>query len=330
MDGPTALERAAGEQISVASGAAAMTFLVYDILLSFDEEVRFIWTKRWNLVKCVYFFIRYFPLLVQISIIFIGTELTPQFHFTSHDCFIWEVYQGVATIGCTAAVDYILLLRVFALYFENKTMRYLLGILYALEILGMSLGLAFAAPGFRYDDICLTTLVPRSMLLYGAATGLFQVLLFVLTLYRFAGRLRRGRNHHDGVASLLMRDGTWAFFLLFSFTVSQGSVYLVKNKAVVGLFYGWCLTCYSFVGYRVLLNIHKLSVAPGSASPRTRRHEFTSVMPGVPPFSSGAPPDSYSAYSYELSDLSSPAATTLSTGRNDDHSVIPPHRKDQA
>ena len=45
------------------------------------------------------------------SILLIGTELTPSFHFTSHDCYIWQIYQGVAISLILTAVDTILILR---------------------------------------------------------------------------------------------------------------------------------------------------------------------------------------------------------------------------
>ena len=45
------------------------------------------------------------------SILLIGTELTPPFHFTPHDCYIWQVYQAVALSLILTVVDIILILR---------------------------------------------------------------------------------------------------------------------------------------------------------------------------------------------------------------------------
>ena len=45
------------------------------------------------------------------SILLIGSELTPHFHFSSHDCYIWQVYQGVAAGAIFTTVDTILILR---------------------------------------------------------------------------------------------------------------------------------------------------------------------------------------------------------------------------
>ncbi|KAJ7489677.1 hypothetical protein B0H11DRAFT_2011976 [Mycena galericulata] len=94
-----------------AQGFAALSLLAYDIICTLDEEVAVIWIRRWTAMKCLFFFIRYFPLLLQISILFVGTELTPQFHFTFRDCEVWSIYQAAAALLIVLAVDYMLTLR---------------------------------------------------------------------------------------------------------------------------------------------------------------------------------------------------------------------------
>lgn len=45
------------------------------------------------------------------AILFVGTELSPAFHFTPHDCFIWQVFQGVSAFLIIIATDLVLVLR---------------------------------------------------------------------------------------------------------------------------------------------------------------------------------------------------------------------------
>lgn len=54
---------------------------------------------------------------------------------------------------------------------------------------------------------------------------LFQAFLFVLTAYRFYGTLKAGWGDVP-LMLLLMRDGTWAFFLLFCEPTMSGCVVL--------------------------------------------------------------------------------------------------------
>ncbi|KIK67865.1 hypothetical protein GYMLUDRAFT_797010 [Collybiopsis luxurians FD-317 M1] len=255
---PTPKQLAAGTLAVDRSSVAALAFLVYDIMLTVHEEVDIIWPRPWSLMKFNYFFIRYLPVLFQIPLLLVGTELSPQFHFTNHACFIWEIYQGAASISTTIGVDYILISRVYAFYFDNRAVRWIVSISFALEICIMCVGLALTLPGIRYDPICLNVDVPITLLVYAAGTILFQALLFVFTVFKFILAIRSGWGRVP-IVLLLMRDGTWAFFVIFAVLVCNASLYGLKNTAFAGILYSWVLTIYSFCGYRVLLNIGHLT-----------------------------------------------------------------------
>ncbi|KAJ7619851.1 hypothetical protein DFH06DRAFT_1341932 [Mycena polygramma] len=42
---------------------SAVTFLAFDICITFDDEVQYVWKERWSLPKGLYLFGRYFGLL---------------------------------------------------------------------------------------------------------------------------------------------------------------------------------------------------------------------------------------------------------------------------
>ncbi|KAH9485097.1 hypothetical protein JR316_0002004 [Psilocybe cubensis] len=256
---------ARGAQAVNRSSVAALTFLVWDVLITMDDEacsneslVKLIWPRSWTYTKYVYFLARYLPIMTQISILFIGTELSAYFHFTTHDCYIWQIYQGVAASVIVGAVDTILILRVHALYHGNQIIRRVVAVFYAMEIIGMAIGLALALPGVTYDNLCLVLSVPHSLIIYGGATIVFQFFLFSLTLYKFIEAARSGWGDVPLIV-LLMRDGTWAFFLLFFIYVGQLSLYALPNTSYAGVLYGWLLTIFSFCGYRILHNINRLA-----------------------------------------------------------------------
>jgi len=255
---PTATEEAIGREAVQCSSVAALTLLLWDILITVDDEVKFIWPKPWTLTKFLYFYSRYVPLMVQVSILFVGTDLSAALHFTPHDCYIWQVYQGIAVLSIVGTVDVILMLRVVALYHGYPPMRTILVLLYILELVGMSVGIGLAVPGIRYDEICLVTDVPPSLAVYGGAAISFQVIVFVLTVWKFFEAVRSGWGDVP-IILLLMRDGTWAFVLLMAVYIGQASLYGLKNRALSGVLFGWLLTAFSFSGYRILLNLNHLS-----------------------------------------------------------------------
>ncbi|KAJ7188604.1 hypothetical protein C8R46DRAFT_878657 [Mycena filopes] len=177
--------------------------------------------KSWSPMKFLYLFVRYIPLVVQMSILTIGSpEWTPFFHFTAHDCFVWNVYQGVATVLIFAAVDYILILRVYALYHNNLIMRKVVLLAFALELCGMCIGLGLSLPGIQFDDICVVTGISSALIIYAAQRGYSQTFLFSLTVFKFVQALRQGWGGAP-LLGLVLRDGVWAFFLIFGvFTLS--------------------------------------------------------------------------------------------------------------
>jgi hypothetical protein len=121
------------------------------------------------------------------SILCVGTELTPHFHFNQYDCFIWQVYQAVAATSVIIAVDTILILRglslslsicsslylttwlweiVFALFKNSPIIHNIIRIAFAGEIICMILGITLAIPKVRYNDICLVVYAPTSFALW--------------------------------------------------------------------------------------------------------------------------------------------------------------------
>ncbi|KAF8904436.1 hypothetical protein CPB84DRAFT_673932 [Gymnopilus junonius] len=261
---------AAGAQAVNRSSVAALTFLLWDILITMDDEVKYIWSRAWSYTKCIYFFVRYLPVMVQISILFIGTELTPHFHFTPHDCYIWQIYQGVAASSVVVTVDTVLILRIHALYHGHLAIRRVVGVFFLLEIVGMVVGLALSLPGVTFDNLCLVVHVPGPLILYGASSIVFQSFLFSLTVYKYMQAARSGWGDVPLII-LLMRDGTWAFFLLFVVYVGQIGLYaLPKDKdPFAGVLFGWLLTAFSFSGYRILINLNHLAENTNGSQNRT-------------------------------------------------------------
>ncbi|KDQ55171.1 hypothetical protein JAAARDRAFT_60123 [Jaapia argillacea MUCL 33604] len=262
---PSGVYEAAAVQAVNRSSVAALAFLVYDVALTFGDEINFIWLRPWTYTKILFFYVRYMAIVIQFSTLFITGELSFNLQYSHHACYIWQVWQGGSVVSVTLAVDFILILRVHALYGGNKIITSIIGFFYIAEIVAMITSLVIAIPGMDYDSICLINYSPSLILLCGAASVLFQGLLFGFTAYQFFVGLRRGRGR---LVTLLMRDGTWAFFLIFSIVVLY-TILLVVDTTYSGIFYGWTLTALSIAGYRILLNLQSLSPSPRTRSTTT-------------------------------------------------------------
>ena len=196
----------------------------------------------------------YLPFLLSSSLLFVGTELSISFHYTESDCVKWYIFQEVGTQLLVASVESILIVRgmlstfltliatnyspvihfskVHALYDRNRKVIVPLVVLFLLENLAMIVTLIFVVPGVRFDATCtvvhsppsliifayghilLTSSVVLTLVLYSAAFVSFESVLFILTLAKFLVALRSGWGRTP-VVFLLVRDGTWAFILIF-------------------------------------------------------------------------------------------------------------------
>ena len=122
--------------------------------------------------------------------------------------------------------------EVHALYDRNLTVTVPLVVLFLVENIAMIVTLIIVIPGVRFDIACTVIRSPPSLLIFGytpillissailtssfssAAFILFETVLFVLTLIKFMVALRSGWGRTP-VVFLLVRDGTWAFILIF-------------------------------------------------------------------------------------------------------------------
>jgi len=99
------------------SFVAALTFCSYDIILSFGEEAKYIWGSRWSTVKVLYFIVRYYSLVYLITLVGIYTSVNVSVP-VCQQYFLWSINGGSPVF--IIALDGILLLRVVALYKQDK------------------------------------------------------------------------------------------------------------------------------------------------------------------------------------------------------------------
>ncbi|KAJ2913711.1 hypothetical protein MD484_g6707, partial [Candolleomyces efflorescens] len=242
-------------ELTISLAASALTFLLYDILVTLPDEVQFMWGNPWSLTKLAFFFIRYFPPLLGFSVQFYGAPLPLTYPYRA--CYIWNVYQALSSILIITTVDYILILRVFAMYPRNRTVRYISSFLYAAEIATMAIGAGIAVPKMVYDERCVVTDSPIIFMISAGFPVVYQGFLFLVTIWKFYQSVRAGWGDIP-IINLLVRDGTWAFCLLFAVLTSEAALYGFDVEAYTGFLYGWVNTAFSICGYRILLNINKL------------------------------------------------------------------------
>jgi len=194
---PNALLKIIGDTHIVAQfQVAALSALCYDILLTLDQEIQYIWKKRWSWPKILYLLARYYSLL-QLLVVFI-TASKPQ---TSKKlCQLYLLYY--TTFGGAAIsmmILYVILcVRLDALFGRQRRVRYFLWVVtivgFIVEILGSVLIAVDAFHGVRILDPsmrlygCTVKLDPRRktrfMIIAWTASLMNSTVYFLLLVYR--------------------------------------------------------------------------------------------------------------------------------------------------
>lgn len=248
-----------------ALSAAGHTVLIYDHLLTFNDEILYVWNAPWTVVKVLFLVNRYGNLTGQTLI-----RLEEAGILANNSQFFCQRFSIVTSsfmILSSESIHILVLIRVWAIWGTRRSMSiFLIGgyALYLLILLGVSfLGAHHdTSEVFQYLDlvkICVSAM-PKLMWLCYVGSFILDVVTFVLT----ARSLRRYSREFQGLYPsnlllLLVRDATMFFIfsminnamIAVSWTVYSNSPYTFLPKGFSG-------PLLSVAGQRVVLNLKSL------------------------------------------------------------------------
>ncbi|KAJ8593003.1 hypothetical protein M405DRAFT_635378 [Rhizopogon salebrosus TDB-379] len=235
---------------------SSFTFLLWDIMITSQNEIEYIWSKPWNsFFKWLYFYLRYFGLATQIFHLFTAPYLNSG-NASKSNCFIWYVYAAVLSQLHTTAVEIILAVRVYALFNRSRRIAILLGLLMILEYIMLVFMVCKYLPGVVIKPYCILSEPPPESVYHITVIMGTQTTLLGLTLMKHSLAKRAGWGRTP-LVSLLIRDGTTAYFIIcviFFFIVSFCKLH--EERSVMGFF--WLISIISSCGCRLIINTQHL------------------------------------------------------------------------
>lgn len=232
---------------------SAVMWMLYDTAIHFDVEMDCIWRRPKNWVKYAYGFVRYIPILNGGAVL----ALTADRRYPPSGCRGWIIDQLVVIECVTVVVELILMLRVYAMYNRNKVIAGMIALGFAAEVALMVTTLALVIPRQTFTPDCLVASSPGIYMAYWLSSLCFETFLFALTLYKFFQGITLDRRRHS-VLFLFVRDGTWAYAIIFAAMLLNTLMYQLVTTPLAGMGYFWALSVMSFAGSHVLLNIRRL------------------------------------------------------------------------
>ncbi|KDR75053.1 hypothetical protein GALMADRAFT_69522, partial [Galerina marginata CBS 339.88] len=233
---------------------ASLAFLVYDICITFDDEVNTIWSANRTIENAV-----------STRVLLVTDALKN-----------WYTCQVI--IGCIlmTAVEVVLMARVYALYKKNIRIRLLFTVMILGEITTVVVGIMMNRPGnnFRASSILLTS--PNSYTYFGISAIVSQITILGLTLIKYKIAVKGGWDKIP-IMLIMVRDGTVAFFILLVVTtLTVVATSMQAEYAPLGN--SWFLSIVACSGCRLILNMQN---APMRSVPSSTTDEPTVVLTTV-------------------------------------------------
>ncbi|CEL53936.1 hypothetical protein RSOLAG1IB_06718 [Rhizoctonia solani AG-1 IB] len=254
--------------------AAGYVLLLYDHLLTLQDEVKLIWPGPWSLVKILFLINRYsVPLVLTINSWemsgFTGPNSTT---VSTHHMFLIVVYcrrwvpiEGYIEITSLGVSNFLLLLRVHALYGRSRRVLVFLVILYGLTYISIlvtaTLALVHMIPRLSYSalaGICSVSEKPVTLQAVWAAPLGFEIIIFVMTLHKCLEHAKT-QQLQAPILRTLYRDGFLYFLVIVVMRILNLALWIVAPVSLIylGLYFIWALI--TLLISRLLLNLRNVS-----------------------------------------------------------------------
>ncbi|EPQ50397.1 hypothetical protein GLOTRDRAFT_133950 [Gloeophyllum trabeum ATCC 11539] len=278
---------------------ASSTIVIYDHLITLDQEIDLIWKASWTPGKVLFLTNRYYVLASVIfnNYVLFTTHLSDSdFSFNrSHmhslslhgnSCVKWFRWQGTTGLLVSMIAEIILQLRLYALYHLNRRVlvlmcgAFLVSAGTAAVIMGTVLARISAHSGLIPGlPFCIPVNVPSWFYTFWIPTLGFESLLCALALFRafkdFRSRtslFQSGRH----IVKILIRDSVIYYLIMFATYFTNLIIFLTGNVGVLESGIGFAVTMSCVMGSRLCLNIrdvhHELEVSTASQQQQQQQH----------------------------------------------------------
>jgi len=239
---------------------AGFTLLIYDHVLTFSDEVNYIWNARQGLVSVIFLLNRYIvPLVLAVDIYeTMGLSSGPT---SVLFCKVWTVVQSYITIASFMSIHAIVAWRLYALHGGQAWIR---RTLWVAAILYVSSSTAIITASLipiisdlrPYHHECVGT-IPTYLWTAWLPSVVFETLLFGLTV---VAMLRQEQRRSFSTLSLLLyRDGMLYFVAVTICSLFSLLVWALAGPSLIGLARYFALAMVNLAGSRLVLNLKGFS-----------------------------------------------------------------------
>ncbi|KAF4612707.1 hypothetical protein D9613_011759 [Agrocybe pediades] len=249
---------------------SALIAQVWDALISFSDEVEYLWRGKFTRIKALYCVARYLLLISQIigQISFFGFE--NRLSSVQKICSMIYLFKCVFSQVAVMTLEMVLAIRIYALYNRSlKAKRFLVTafmICSSLEMVGIGYMIR-SSSGERAICDSIPKTDSTGITLIGLGVGTSQFLAFIATVANLIMRDRAGFSRTP-LTSLILWEGVTTFTLVtiaISIMVLTELIRIKTEHGAERALWLWYIAVLSLVASRLILNMRKLKLADHEA-----------------------------------------------------------------
>ncbi|CAL1700259.1 unnamed protein product [Somion occarium] len=246
---------------------AAATLLVWDYLLTVDSEVTLMWPSPWSIMKVLFFWTRYLPVL-DISLVLFH-QLNPTISIST--CQVTSKTASWFLLIGIIVSEMILVIRTWAIWGRSKAIGITLTVCAVLacgSVLYVEKSFLDSLRFFTYPSRatagCLITTQNSIVAVSFIVVIIFETFLLILTSIKGIQHYRLANNR--GLTSVLYRDGILFYVYLFCTSMANFIVILAVPRDLANILVNIQRVLHSCLSARVVLNLREASQQESSTS----------------------------------------------------------------
>ncbi|KAI0795412.1 hypothetical protein C8Q75DRAFT_448834 [Abortiporus biennis] len=262
-----------------------VSILYYDYVITFSDEVSYVWFKPKSGAAWLFLLNRYFSLFADV-----GVNIGNFFPFKSElPCRRYSLYRTIVIVGAQVIVAVIMFLRTYALYGQTRSILYLMlsvgFILLGLSVWGVTKQQSMISVGYLGCHLVESIQMGIRTAIAWESLFAYDTMIFILTLLKTFRQRRRfkglassphyHRHAFGNLADLVFRDGAMYFGVMACANFANTMTFYGALKGVLSTF---ASSISVTMINRVMLNLRKIAVSSSSSlpssSPSNPAHDY--------------------------------------------------------
>lgn len=243
---------------------ASSAIIVYDHLITLDDELDLIWSGPWTVGKGLFILNRYYFLLS----VFVNNYGLLWAKLNDNFCLRFFQWQGWTGWFACALAEVILQMRIYALFFHERRVHIIMITCFVLTasasaaIMGYVLTHIDVLSRIPFTDVtfCFSPNIPDWFFAFWIPILVFESLLCALALLRGFQTFRTDQGIFQSsryLVRILVRDSIMYFLIMFVTYLTNLLVWVVGPVSLLEIPIGFTVALSCALGNRVILNVRK-------------------------------------------------------------------------